>query len=211
MLKNIFQKLCLKYSTNEPLINKIWNEIEINYSNNNRFYHNFQHLENIYAQLLNCKDNIKQWDVMLFTLFFHDVIYDASKNDNEEQSAKFAELSLIELGLDKQQIQLCSNQILATKNHLELIESDTLYFLDADLSILGVHWDEYEIYFNSIRKEYSIYDDAIYNAGRINVLNHFINMDKIFKTTFFHHKFEIKAKENIKKEKSILANKLLVL
>ena len=77
-------KLSLEVASNEPLINKIWNEIEINYSNNKRFYHNFQHLENIYVQLVDCKDNIKQWDVMLFTLFFHDVIYDASSKSNEE-------------------------------------------------------------------------------------------------------------------------------
>lgn len=34
-------------------------------------------------------------------------------------------------------------------------------------------------------REYSIYSNVVYNSGRKKVLNHFLTMNRIFKTDFF--------------------------
>lgn len=102
-------------------------------------------------------------------------------------------------------IELCKKQILETKSHHKSTDSDTNYFTDADLSVLGQDWQIYSLYYKNVRNEYSIYPDFIYNIGRKKVLNHFLLMDKIFKTDFFYNKFEMQAKQNIQRELEILS------
>jgi len=96
-------------------------------------------------------------------------------------------------------IQLCKEQILATKSHTISINSDTNHFTDADLSILGQSWETYSLYCQNVRKEYAVYPDLVYNPGRKKVLNHFLAMDSIFKTDYFYNKFDRQAKENLRK------------
>lgn len=76
--------------------------------------------------------------------------------------------------------------------------------MDLDLSILGKSKVEYENYYKNVRKEYKIYPDFMYNKGRIKALKSILESDKIFKTDFFIHKYEEKARENINLEIEIL-------
>lgn len=200
MLKETFVELLIKYTDNNSLINELWTEVENNYSNKERYYHTLQHLDNLLNQLIEVKDKIQNWDTILFTLYYHDIIYCSTKSDNEERSAELAEKRLNQVSVSKDKIELCKQQILATQSHLKSIDSDTNYFLDGDLSVLGQDWETYSSYYKNVRKEYSIYPDVVYNAGRKKVLKHFLSMDRIFKTAFFYFKFEKQAKENVQKE-----------
>lgn len=204
MLESTFFKLIHKYSNDENLINELWNEIEENYSKKNRHYHTLEHLENLLIQLSKIKDKIQDWNCILFTLFYHDIIYKATKSDNEQKSADFAEEKMLQLSIPKTLIEKCKNQIMATKTHLLNQNSDTNYFTDADLSVLGQDWNSYQDYFKNVRKEYSIYPDLLYNPGRRKVLNHFLAMEKIYKTDYFSQKFESNAKLNLQKELEFL-------
>ena len=67
MLTEIFVNLIETYTKNEKITNELWQEIEDNYSNKNRHYHNLSHVENLYNQLLEVKDKISNWDVLSFT------------------------------------------------------------------------------------------------------------------------------------------------
>lgn len=200
MLKQTFETLLNSYTTNQRLIDELWDEIEKAYSNPKRQYHTLQHLDNVLDQLLLVKSNINNWDIILFTLFYHDVVYKAIRSDNEEQSAKFAGERMKKLSISDERILQCENQIIATKSHLLQADSDTNYFIDADLSVLGQEWSAYEVYFNQVRKEYSMYPDFLYNPGRKKVLNYFLGMERIFKTDYFFDMLEEKAKKNLKRE-----------
>lgn len=206
VLKETFIGLLTNYTDNNSLINELWIEIEHNYSSKERYYHTLQHLDNLLAQLIEIKDEIQNWDVILFTLYYHDIIYNSLKSDNEEQSAELAEKRMKQLATSDSILERCKMQILATKSHIKSTDTDTNYFTDADLSILGQTWEVYSTYHKSVRKEYSIYPDVVYNLGRKKVLHHFISMDRIFKTDFFYNKFEMKAKENMQNELKLLNN-----
>ena len=91
-------------------------------------------------------------------------------------------------------------QVLATKKHAACDDTDTNYFTDADLSVLGQGWYVYSNYYRQVRKEYALYPDIIYIPGRKKVLQHFLQMERIFKTDHFFNKFELQARENIQKE-----------
>ena len=200
MLKQTFIELLSKYTTDKGLITDLWNEIEKNYSKKNRFYHSLTHLENLLQLVNEIKELIGEHDILLFTLFYHDLIYDSLKLDNEKQSSEIAEKRLKQLSIPSDKIEKCKAQILATKSHDLSSDEDTNYFTDADLSILGQSWEVYSKYSQNVRKEYSIYPDFVYNSGRKKVLKHFLSMDKIFKTDYFYDKFEQQARVNLKKE-----------
>lgn len=90
--------------------------------------------------------------------------------------------------------------ILATKLHEISQDNDTNYFIDADLAILGRGQYEYQKYTEQIREEYSIYPDFMYNNGRKKALQHFLQMDAIYKTDYFFEKYEKQARLNISNE-----------
>ncbi|RNA62246.1 hypothetical protein D1631_10045 [Chryseobacterium nematophagum] len=204
-LHDIFKQLFSTYSDNKNLENEFWKELEKNYTNRKRHYHNLNHLESMINELETLGIEIRDWDSVLFSIFYHDIFYQSTAKDNEEKSAEKAKIVLQKINLPSEQIDKVSNQILATKSHEKSNDSDTNYLLDADLSILGKSWDEYEKYTKQIRKEYSIYPNFLYNPGRKKVLEHFLTFDEIYKTEFFKEKYEKQARENIAKEIGLLS------
>ena len=91
MLKDIFTNLLRNYTDNDRIIAEFWAEIEKNYTHKKRHYHILSHLDNVLTQLTEVKVNIESWESILFTIFYHDIIYNALKSDNEEKSAKLAQ------------------------------------------------------------------------------------------------------------------------
>ncbi len=204
VLQETFKSLLTSYTDNNSLINELWAEIQQNYSSKKRHYHTLQHLDNLLAQLTEVKTEIHNWDSILFTLYYHDIVYNALKSDNEEKSAELAEKRMQQLLVHQETIDICKNQILATKSHVHSADSDTNFFTDADLSVLGQDWETYAVYYKNVRKEYAIYPDFLYNPGRKKVLNHFLSMERIFKTDYFYGKFEKVAKQNLLREIELL-------
>ncbi len=200
MLKATFIELADEYSCNNDLSKELWNEIEVSYSGKNRHYHTALHIDNLLKELTAVRSQISEWNTMLFSLFYHDVIYNPARKNNEEKSALLAEKRMASISVPKEIIEKCKEQIIATKTHILNSDKDTNIFTDADLSILGKDWDAYLKYCQQIRKEYAVYPDFIYTPGRKKVLSHFLQMDRIFKTDYFFEKFEFKARQNLQRE-----------
>jgi predicted metal-dependent HD superfamily phosphohydrolase len=199
MFQQLFTKAVLYYSNDKSLPEKLWNDIAAKYEHQNRYYHNLSHLEQVAHELLKVKDEISNWNSIIFSIAYHDIIYDALKDNNEEQSAEYAEKMLATI-ISQQELKLIKEQILATKNHQYLDNGDTNYFTDADLSILGANEERYVIYAHQIREEYHYYSDFIYKQGRKKLLQHFLDMERIFKTNPFYTLYEIQARNNLKHE-----------
>ncbi len=200
MLKEAFVELLSKHTDNNHLTNDLWLEIELHYSSKERYYHTMQHLDNLLVQLTEIKSEIKCWETILFALYYHDIIYDPQNSDNEEKSAELAGKRMRQIAVPLTTITLCAKLILDTKSHLFSTDSDTNYFTDADLSILGQNNETYALYASNVRREYSMFPDSVYNPGRKSVLKHFLSMDRIFKTDFFYNKFEAQARKNLTNE-----------
>lgn len=195
MLKETFIGLLTNYTDNNSFTNELWTEVEKNYSSKKRHYHTLQHLDNLLAELIEVKDKIQNWRIILFTLYYHDIVYNSLKSNNEEKSAELAEKRMTQISAPNQTIELCKKQILATKTHNESTDSDTNYFTDSDLSVLGQSQETYYLYCKNIRKEYSIYPDLIYNLGRKKVLNHFLSMKEYLKLIIFTKNLKYKRKK----------------
>ena len=187
-----------KYSDNKNYNLECWNEIEKNYSSKSRHYHNLEHLENMFTELNNVESKINDLDTLLFSVYYHDIIYKSTKKDNELQSALIFEKRISKTSFVK--LSECMAQVEATKEHKLSNDNDTNLLLDIDLSILGKSTNEYRKYCDNIRKEYHIYPDFMYKKGRKKVLKSLLELDSIYKTDFFKQKFENQAKENLRQE-----------
>jgi len=94
-INSIFSDLISEYSDNEILKNDYWKEIEQSYSQKSRKYHNLTHLENMILELEEVKDKISDYDSLLFSIFYHDIIYKMTSKDNEEKSAEKAKIKKV--------------------------------------------------------------------------------------------------------------------
>ena len=204
MLQQTFLRSTSKYTDDKNLSDELWNEIEQSYSESNRHYHNLSHIEDLIKELSDVKEQIQDWDTMMFSVFYHDIIYNPKSKKNEEKSALLAKKRLQTIGFPEEKIGKCFEQIIATKSHNKNSDNDVNLLIDADLYILGKSREEYVIYTENIRKEYSHYKDFIYKKGRKKVLKHFLSMDRIYKTVHFYNRYEIKARINLSVELDLL-------
>jgi len=199
MFQQTFFDTVSNYTNNTDYTNQLFYDIAARYSGPERHYHTLKHLDHLTQILTEVKDRIIDWDGVVFSIAYHDSIYDTSKQDNEEQSAAYVVKKLSGLISDKS-LEKCRQMILATKNHLPSEDSDVNYFTDADLSILGTNPEAYSLYTHQIREEYKDYPDQVYIPGRQRVLRHFLEMKSIYKTDYFHNKYEAQARKNMEDE-----------
>ncbi|KAA0128610.1 hypothetical protein FY557_08530 [Chryseobacterium sp. SN22] len=199
-LQERFTRQCLKFTNDPELIGSLWAEIDKKYTAKGRQYHNLLHLENMFSELDAVKNYIADFSIVTFSVFYHDVIYDATSKNNEEKSAEFAASRLERMNIGQEMIKKVSEQIIATKAHHQSDDPNTNYLLDADLSVLGKDRETYMDYTRKIRKEYSIYPDFLYKPGRKKVLQHFLELESIFKTNEFRNAYEGQARGNLKWE-----------
>jgi predicted metal-dependent HD superfamily phosphohydrolase len=182
----------------------LWQEIEASYAKPGRHYHTLVHLESLCKELLPFRSRFDDWDAVVFSIAYHDFVYNPVRNDNEEKSAAYAVKKLKELSCADHLIDRCRSLILATKKH-EALDDQTNLFTDADLSILGAPSNIYQDYVLKIRKEYNVYPNFLYNPGRKKVLSHFLQMKTIFKTADFFEKYEKQARLNLEAELRLLS------
>ncbi|RXM43623.1 hypothetical protein [Flavobacterium sp. YO64] len=204
-LEKIYSELLsnIGFSANE--IQKNWLDLEKAYSKKSRHYHNLTHLKEMIASFETYRDKLQNPNEILFSIFYHDFIYSASKKDNELKSAEYGLAVLSENSyLNK---QLVFDAICATQQHQQNAIEDINWLIDFDLKILTKDWDDYKIYFEQIRKEYRIYPNFLYKPGRAKALKHFLENEFIFQTAEFRSLYEEKARTNIEKEISLLESK----
>ncbi|MEM9674508.1 MAG: hypothetical protein AAF992_18090 [Bacteroidota bacterium] len=196
----IWQELATKYTDDSQLSNELWNEIENSYTTKNRHYHNLAHLSYMVNHATNYQHELSDSDTVLFSIFYHDIVYNVARKDNEQKSADLARERLTQLGVPAEKTSKCHAQIVATQKHAPSNDADTNYLLDFDLAILGESPAVYQEYTRQIRREYARYPGFLYRRGRRKVLQHFLAMDRIFKTDIFYESYEQSARANLKTE-----------
>src|SRR5262245_53111800 len=71
------------YAANESL----FESAAEHYSAKNRAYHNLSHIQSLLSLSESLPDKIQNRDAHYFAIWFHDIIYDTKRSDNEEKSA----------------------------------------------------------------------------------------------------------------------------
>jgi predicted metal-dependent HD superfamily phosphohydrolase len=186
---------------NKQEIDRIFQSIVIAYTQPDRHYHNLQHIHHVLTTLDRFAHRLQDPMSVTLAAWFHDVIYDSRSTDNETKSAKLAGELLQDIGISIETIDRVQQLILATKGHqAEIDDNDLCIFLDADLAILGVNPERYQIYARSIRREYSWVSDELYREGRKQVLESFLQRQRLYHTDSLFDELESRARLNIQTE-----------
>ena len=176
----------------EPNTGKsIWLSLAAAYGANGRFYHNLSHIEEMLDVAEQLRDVAEDFTAVQLAIWFHDVIYDPRRSDNEAQSAAHAVQIFHPLGVSGAMLSKVSDLILATKSHQTAVnDSDYFVLLDADLAILGAGPKQYQAYAQAIRREYSFVPDAAYRVGRTAVLQRFLARSPFYFTKWMRQNRE---------------------
>ena len=159
-LQQLLVKWNIKCDINTALA--MWNE-------SHRSYHNLNHLNYFISQINENKSNFseKEYEKLILTAIFHDIVYDPSSSTNEANSAKF----LMECAVDKKNNDILDveKMILDTKSHTssnKLSEAFNSY----DMNIVERTFEELLEWENGISEEFSVYTKEQYKEGRLKFL-----------------------------------------
>ncbi|MDZ8054797.1 MAG: hypothetical protein RMX68_008660 [Aulosira sp. ZfuVER01] len=193
------------FGIDQVVLDQAFRQVIEAYSTSNRHYHTLKHI----AHILSTIDTLQPYAQNLISVqlaaWFHDVVYDTQAQDNEERSAEYADELLRNLGLPPNNIATVKRLILNTKQHQSTADDfDSQVLLDADLAILAVHPIQYQEYAKAIRQEYAWVPEADYIAGRRQILERFLQRQRIYFTPLMLEIAEESARANLKAEIQLL-------
>ena len=177
-------------------------ELVAAYTAPGRHYHNLSHIEDCLGALARVDSlSATEREILIQAIWWHDVVYDATRADNEELSARLAEAHI------RQDIrQEVGRLIRLTKTHA-VQPDDRLgaILISIDLSILGAERARYDAYAAAIRQEFIHVVDSDYRAGRARVLSQFAARPVIFPDASFAANYDRQARENLARELASLS------
>ena len=204
-LKEQWNYLSTFYTSDKDLKDKTFQILKEKYSEKGRFYHNLSHVKALLNIFETLNNKIHDHNAIQFSIWFHDIIYNTKRDDNEEESAKLASGTLGSLNVNIEIMEFVRDLILATKDHSGWdLSEDGKLFLDIDLAILGTKKEIYLEYSKAIREEYSWVPGLMYRRGRKKVLKGFIERERIYFTEEMKERFEEQARKNIQDEMKTL-------
>jgi predicted metal-dependent HD superfamily phosphohydrolase len=177
-------------------------ELVAGYTAPGRHYHNLSHIEDCLAALARMDIfSAAEREILVQAIWWHDVVYDATRTDNEELSARLAEAH-VRADISEEVGRL----IRLTRTH-QVQPDDRLgaILISIDLSILGAEPSRYDAYAAAIRQEFIHVPDPDYRAGRARVLSQFAARPVIFPDAGFAATFDRQARENLARELASLS------
>jgi predicted metal-dependent HD superfamily phosphohydrolase len=202
-VRNRWITLAGKYSSNDKLISDLFDEVLEAYTSAGRHYHSLHHIHDLLELSEKYSELLTEKDIVDFSIFYHDIIYNTRRSDNESQSAALASDRLARLNVPAEIRVEVAEFIDATKTHqLQSVqhEKDLAFFLDFDMSVLASDWSEYQIYIQAVEKEYSHLPFEAFRQGRRSFIMQTLSARNIYHTDEFHNEYEEKARRNLKKE-----------
>jgi len=167
------------------------------YSEPQRHYHTLQHLEECFAHFDALTQLAEHPLEVELALWFHDSVYDVHARDNEAQSAAWADNALAEAGLGHDACARIHALIMATCHDALPASNDARLLTDIDLAILGTAPDRFAEYERQIRNEYAYVPEALFNSKRSEILQAFLNRERLFHTPALHARLDAVARRNL--------------
>ncbi|KAJ7589108.1 hypothetical protein C8J56DRAFT_937783 [Mycena floridula] len=208
--KDRFVRLCISLGVEESLAQSTASTLIDAYSEPHRHYHTLSHISYMLDGLdKKPLDVISDKNTVELAIWFHDCVYDPVKGApwNERESGRQWEEFATQSPCMEKYRESVSSLIECTISH-KLPDTfpetsnatDAAIFLDLDISILAASPNEYDSYSENIRKEYKHYPVEDYRAGRIKVMQSFLNRTSIFLGPVETGDTELRAQTNLTRE-----------
>ncbi len=190
----------LSFAVDGKVVDDVFTQVAAQYGENGRFYHNLHHIEAVLDHIQPFLSGVQNKMALQLAAWFHDVVYDAKRHDNEKKSAEYARNVFVKLGFAEADVQEVERLILLTEGHETAVSDvDGQILLDADLAILAAEPAAYDGYAQAIRQEYAHVPDAVYQVGRTQVLTRLQERPFLYYLPE-HQSWEAKARENMQRE-----------
>ena len=96
--------------------NNLWNNISSHYTQPHRYYHTLTHLEQMFGHFDKVESLLSDPVSVALAIWYHDIIYQPARNDNERQSADYFKQQLAKY-LPLQLTNRVESLILMTAGH----------------------------------------------------------------------------------------------
>jgi predicted metal-dependent HD superfamily phosphohydrolase len=180
-------------------------ELTAAYADPSRGYHDTRHLTEVLDRLDDLAGHGATYDAMpvLLAAWFHDAVYDGER-DAEERSAAWAEDALAAVA-PAPVVAEVARLVRLTETHApEDADANGCALSDADLGILAAPRDRYDEYVAAVRREYAHLEDAVFDAGRADVLRSLVAKPHLFHTAYARDNWEAAARANVERELTTL-------
>ncbi len=175
------------------------------YAEPHRRYHDQRHLLAVLRALDELGGDVGVPVTTTLAAWFHDAVYDPVRDDNEEASARLAEMRLPALGAPADDVVEVARLVRLTAGHVASPGDPGEVLLDADLAVLGGSRGEYDAYAAAVRKEYRHVPDAAFRAGRLAVLLSLRDRPFLYATATGRRRWESAARSNLNREITALS------
>ena len=178
-------------------------ELQAGYGETGRHYHTDRHIVSLLDRAVGL--DFRDGEIAQLAIFFHDLVYDPLRNDNERRSAEVMTQRLSD-HVSANKLDKATAIIEATASHQPTGDADTDLVLDLDMGILGQPWPIYETYARGVMAEYLPYTgEAAWRQARVALfIDPTLARGKIFITEPFKP-FDDRAMENLRREKAWLS------
>ena len=166
------------------------------------------HLRDIFRVYKEVRAHLASPLAVGLSIFFHEIVYEPTADDNELQSAILCQDFANDVGLPGGVL----NAMMSIIDHGHDISDgsngsanpDIVYFNDLKLSVLGRDAEEYDTYVAKIRQEYAHLGDDEFLSSRADVLQRLLET-RIYRTDVVSGKYEQRARFNVARELEHLA------
>jgi predicted metal-dependent HD superfamily phosphohydrolase len=170
-----------------------------------RRYHTLQHLSECLA-VFECDRALSEHPgEVAIAVWFHDVVYDSGRHDNEAASADLARRVLLKAGGDAAVAERVHAAIMTTRHSAMPTTPDERLLVDIDLAILGAEPARFAEYEAQIRDEYGFVPDAVFRSKRAEILSAFLARPVLFSTPALAQRFDAPARANLSRAIATLA------
>ena len=175
--------------------------LEAMHAEAHRHYHTLAHVQALLGWLARWRHLAGKPRLIEAAIWFHDAVYDTHRDDNEARSAESARHELRALAWPEADVARVVAMVRATRHHaVAVAETDTLLFLDLDLSVLGQPTTVYDAYSEAVRAEYAWVEPTRYRAARAGVLHGFLCRTEMYRTPSLRDAWKGAARANLVRE-----------
>ncbi len=172
-----------------------------------RYYHTPEHIEHCLSWFDQCRSLVGNPDALELAIWFHDVIYEPGKPDNEARSAAlYRQLSD---GVHAKATRGLVDRLIMATLHLgsELEDGDADYMVDIDLASFGLPWEEFLRDSENLRREATHLDESQFHQRARAFHQTLRARERFFHTDFFAERLETRAHENIERYLALIENR----
>lgn len=172
-----------------------------------RRYHDLAHLAAVLGIVGQLEPAAADPAAVRLAAWYHDVVYDPRRGDNEERSAERARAGLTGL-VPGERVEEVARLVLLTAGHDATPDDPNGAVLcDADLAVLAGPPAAYATYASAVREEYAHLSDADFTAGRIAVLEHLLALPALYRLSAVAAEWTPRARANLTAELSLLRSR----